>query len=56
MKRMMLVLVATGALSACAQYREPQANCFGFLPVGPAPLECDFAPLGGLENTGERHE
>ncbi len=56
MKRMILILVATGALSACAQYREPQANCFGFLPFGQAALDCDFAPLGGPENTGERHE
>ena len=55
MKRMILILVAIGALSACAQYREPQANCFGFLQGGPVSLECDFAPLGGPENTGERH-
>lgn len=56
MTRMMFFVLAIGALSACAQYREPQANCFGFLPGGPAPLECDFAPLGGPETTGERHE
>ena len=31
MTRILLLLAAFGALASCAQYQEPQANCFTFL-------------------------
>ena len=53
MIRLLLSLTALGLLASCAQYREPQANCFSFLaatgPAGATPQDCHFAPLGAPE-------
>jgi hypothetical protein len=50
MIRILLLLTALGALASCAQYQEPQANCFTFLasttPIAP---DCTFTPLGTSE-------
>ena len=50
MKRTLTLLAALGVLASCAQYQEPQANCFTFLaavaPVGP---DCLFTPIDGSE-------
>ena len=54
MTRILLLLAALGALASCAQYQEPQANCFTFLAstalVAP---DCTFtshgAPEGAIE-------
>lgn len=35
------------ALAACADYQEPQANCFSFVSRGPASQDCTFDALGG---------
>ena len=47
MIRTLFLLTALGALASCAQYQEPQANCFTFLasttPIAP---DCIFTPLG----------
>ena len=44
---------ALGLLAACAQYREPRANCFSFLAsagaAGATASDCHFAPLGAPE-------
>ncbi len=44
MIRIVLSLAALGLLASCAQYREPQANCFSFM-AATAP-DCTFTPLG----------
>jgi hypothetical protein len=53
MIRIVLSLAALGLLASCAQYREPQANCFSFMAAtGPAATtapDCTFAPLGAPE-------
>ena len=47
MTRILLLLAALGALASCAQYQEPQANCFTFLAsTAPIAPECTFTPLG----------
>ena len=50
MTRILMFVAALGALASCAQYQEPQANCFTFLasttPVAP---DCSFTPLGTPE-------
>jgi len=50
MKRILILLAAIGTLASCAQYQEPQANCFTFLAaVAPIDPDCTFTPLGALE-------
>ncbi|MFV1498647.1 hypothetical protein VWY34_19510 [Phaeobacter sp. JH20_02] len=50
MTRILLFLAALGALASCAQYQEPQANCFTFLAAtAPVAPDCDFTPLGAPE-------
>ena len=56
MIRLFSLAVALGLLASCAQYQEPQANCFTFLaavaPVEPVALaapDCLFAPIDGSE-------
>ena len=46
MKTLSFVLLIC-TLTACSNYREPQANCFSFVSRGPAPVDCDFEALGG---------
>lgn len=46
----LLALAALGALASCAQYQEPQANCFTFLASTTAiSPDCTFTPFGALE-------
>ena len=50
MIRILSSLTAFGLLASCAQYREPQANCFTFLASTTAiSPDCTFTPLGALE-------
>ena len=50
MIRILLLLAAFGVLASCAQYQEPQANCFTFLAsTAPVAPDCTFTPLGTLE-------
>jgi len=50
MTRILLLLAAFGALASCAQYQEPQANCFTFLAsTAPIAPDCTFTPLGTLD-------
>lgn len=53
MIRILLSLAAFGLLASCAQYREPQANCFSFLAstgaAGATTPDCTFVPLGAAE-------
>ena len=50
MKRILILFVTTGALASCAQYQEPQANCFTFLAsTAPVDPDCTFSPLGAPE-------
>ncbi|ULO22168.1 hypothetical protein [Sulfitobacter sp. CB2047] len=53
MKRILILLTALGVLASCAQYQEPQANCFTFrAAVSPAELvtpDCNFTPMNGSE-------
>ena len=50
----LLLLAALGALASCAQYHEPQANCFTFLAstASVAP-DCYFTPLDAPEGDVE---
>jgi hypothetical protein len=54
MIRILFLLTALGALASCAQYQEPQANCFSFLASTAATAQdCHFAPLGAPEGDVE---
>ena len=33
-------------IAGCADYQEPQANCFSFVSRGPASQDCSFDALG----------
>ena len=54
MIRIVLSLAVLGLIASCAQYREPQANCFSFRAAtsmaGTAAPDCTFVPLGASEN------
>lgn len=46
MIRVLILLAAFGVLASCAQYQEPQANCFTFLAsTAPVAPDCTFTPL-----------
>ncbi|PXW65670.1 hypothetical protein C7964_11525 [Loktanella sp. PT4BL] len=50
MTRILMFVAALGALASCAQYQEPQANCFTFLAsTATVAPDCDFTPLGTPE-------
>ena len=56
MTRALILFAAFGLLASCAQYQEPQANCFTFraavapaVPVAPVTPDCIFAPMNGSE-------
>lgn len=50
MTRILLLLTLLGTLASCAEYREPEANCFAFrAAVAPADEDCIFTPLGTPE-------
>ena len=50
MTRPLILLAIFGVLASCAQYQEPQANCFTFLAaVAPVDSDCTFTPIGALE-------
>ena len=50
MIRILIALAALGALASCAQYQEPQANCFTFLAsTAPVAPDCTFTPLDAPE-------
>jgi hypothetical protein len=50
MTRILLLLAALGVLASCAQYQEPQANCFTFLAsTAPVAPDCSFTPLDAPE-------
>lgn len=50
MIRTLLFFTALGLLASCAQYQEPQANCFTFrAAVAPVEPDCTFSPMNGSE-------
>ncbi|WP_394199132.1 hypothetical protein [Litoreibacter albidus] len=50
MTKLPILICALGVLASCAQYQEPQANCFTFLAaVAPVEPDCVFTPVNGLE-------
>ena len=50
MTRILMFVAALGALASCAQYQEPQANCFTFLAsTAPVAPDCTFTPIGAPE-------
>ena len=50
MTRILVLLAVLGVLASCAEYQEPQANCFSFLAaVAPVEPDCLFTPLGDVE-------
>ena len=51
MIRILALFAAVGALASCAQYREPQANCFAFrASLDEADPDCVFTPIGNPDN------
>lgn len=52
MIRPLILFAALGLLASCAQYQEPQANCFTFraavAPAEPVTPDCIFTPMNGL--------
>ncbi len=54
MIRPLILLAALGVRSSCAEYREPQANCFAFrAPLARAEPDCIFTPIGNPEDSVE---
>jgi hypothetical protein len=50
MTRSLILIAALGMLASCAQYQEPQANCFTFLAaVAPVEPDCTFTPINSPE-------
>lgn len=50
MIRILALFAAFGALASCAQFREPQANCFAFrASLNEVESDCVFTPLGNPE-------
>lgn len=50
MTRTLILIAALGVLVSCAQYQEPQANCFTFrAAVAPVMPDCMFTPMNGPE-------
>jgi hypothetical protein len=56
MTRTLILFTALGMLASCAQYQEPQANCFIFRaavapaePVAQVTPDCTFTPMNGSE-------
>jgi hypothetical protein len=57
MNRFIITLLVFGSVTACEQYREPQANCFNLVSRGPTSIDCDFEALDGAPGiTDEVHE
>ena len=48
MKKLFCLLLICG-VAGCADYQEPQANCFSFVSRGPASSDCNFEALGGSD-------
>ena len=46
MKKLIGILLLS-VLAGCADYQEPQANCFSFVLRGPAAQDCSFDALAG---------
>ncbi len=54
MTRILFLFAALGVLASCAQYQEPQANCFTFLAsTAPVAPDCSFTPLSAPEGDVE---
>ena len=54
MTRIFLFFSALGVLASCAQYQEPQANCFTFMAsTAPVAPDCTFTPLGASDGDVE---
>jgi hypothetical protein len=54
MNRIFVLLLGLCVLTSCAQYQEPQANCFSFLAaVATVEPDCNFTPLGDVEGDVE---
>ena len=50
MTRILFLLATLSVLASCAQYQEPQANCFTFLAsTAPVAPDCTFTPLDAPE-------
>lgn len=50
MTRTLILFTVLGMLASCAQYQEPQANCFTFLAAAaPVAPDCIFTPMNGSE-------
>lgn len=57
MIRTLALLFVLGALAACEQYREPQANCFSLVSRGPTSIDCNFEALDGAPDIADEvHE
>ena len=54
MTRILVLLAGLSVLASCAQYQQPQANCFSFLAaVAPVEQDCLFTPIGDVEGDVE---
>ena len=54
MIRVLVLSAALGVLASCAQYQEPEANCFAFrASVAFGGPDCIFTPLGTPEGGDE---
>ena len=50
MTRTLILFTVLGMLASCAQYQEPQANCFMFrAAVAPVAPDCVFTPINEPE-------
>ena len=51
MIRPFLLTLLLGTLAACAEYREPRANCFTLIAATGHEDPCDFFELGGPDGS-----
>jgi len=56
MTRFLILITMLGVLSACEQYREPQANCFNFASRGTSSPDCIFMTLSESDPLDEDDE
>ena len=43
--RKLTCFILLSVVAGCADYQEPQANCFSFVSRGPPPMDCNFEAL-----------
>ena len=54
--RRLICFILLCVVAGCANYQEPQANCFSFVSRGPASQDCNFEALDAPNLEDVAHE